>query len=195
MREDFDAFLELKGGKVPVVGETVDEEFGGTGAIELDSFGFGGIRNLARDFAPKDDAPGTTMQPSVWGWDDDPDDAEGDAPKEVQHFSIEKPVDNASPNLFQAYCSSSLAPPDRLSYTEAIVSLRKPIAQTPTVYIRMTFTNVYVTEYDFSTSDEGPPIETITFSFRKVKFEYYPQTQTNTKGSAVTGEWDFAMVD
>lgn len=196
MAQIFDAFLELIGGTVPVTGETADVTFKPKYAIELDSFSFGSTESLEDDFKAPEGADASWDQMSLDDDDFELDnyDKADDAPKKIQHFTIDKLVDMSSPNLFQAYCSSSLAPADRHSYTTAKVSIRKNSGGV-IVFIEFVFGDVYVTEYKLGTVDEGPPKETVTFSFRSVQYYYYPQDSHGDLLAPIMEEDDFSLVD
>lgn len=197
MEQIFDAFLELIGGNVPAYGETIDAAFAAKKAIEIDHFEFGGLESLAKDFAPPEDPASGWDEMSLEGDDMfelDNLDSERDAPKAIQHFSIEKQADNSSPNLFQAYCSSSLPPAERHSYTSAKVSIRKNSGGV-VVFMEFVFGDVYVVEYSFDAKDEGPPKETVKFSFRTVELYYYPQNPDGSMASPITATVDFSLVD
>jgi len=89
-------------------------------------------------------------------------------------FSITKQVDEASPILFEAYCSGT-TPASQYEWPTGVVHLRRPSATAPLTFLKMTFEMVAVYKYTLSTSGDDFPVESVEFSFWSWAMEYYQQ--------------------
>ena len=103
----------------------------------------------------------------------------------VSDFSIMKSTDSSSPVLFQKCCDGSVIP-------SATVTLQRQVQGTATPYLVYTFTNVYVTNVDWS-GDGGPgnsAMESVSFCFQVGQVEYTQQKKDGSAASAIHGGWD-----
>jgi type VI protein secretion system component Hcp len=119
-----------------------------------------------------------------------------DEAQQVDHlyFSVTKVVDTASPFLFLNYCQVAADKADQNKFSEAVISLRKP-GSANFVYLKLTFTDVYVVTYSVNLSDPqtNTPVETVKFCCATYKLEYTGQAATGAPDASSRRElgWDF----
>jgi len=175
-----DMFLELKRGMNNIVGETTDEQFKLKKAIEITGFDFD-LEDMVSD-SGKPQVDKKTGKP---------------IPREPIKlaFSIEKHVDNSSAQLYLSYCLTLLPPPTFPSkppaqIDKATVSIRKS-GGGQVAFLVYYFEEVFVTSYTLSVKSEYPT-ETVVFSYKKVKMDYFSQEASGTLAAAQRDVgWDF----
>ncbi len=188
-----DGFLQItdttdSGEEYSVEGESQDPDF--QKAIELTSFEMGSTSGFdendeAEEIDPEYFIGGLFGEPNEFTPPDEPADFED---HDACEFAVEKLLDYASPDLFEAWCLSEAGLGE---FQKAIVSLRKATgANTREVYIKFVFTDVKVNEYRLSIGSDGVPKETVKFSFRKLSMSYRPQAGGGSLGTPIKGGWD-----
>ncbi len=206
-----DGFLALTKGQAKIKGEATDAGFQET--IEVLSFEMGSSQGFDEDALFAEQGEGARRETagnrmldsaefgmaSLFGGDDfgtfsDADFAqfEGKDLAEVDacQFEITKQLDQSSPDLFRAYCSShSLA--TREVFETGVLTLRKATGGTRQPYLVFNFSDVVVVGYTLQIDSSAFPRETVTFSFAKVKMEYKPQKDDGTLGTAIRSGWNF----
>ena len=103
----------------------------------------------------------------------------------VKDFTVTKATDSASPVLFQKCCDGSVI-------ATGVVTLQRQVSGVATPYLVYNFTNVYVTNMDWS-GDGGPgnsAMESVSFCFQVGTVDYTPQKDDGTAGTAIHGGWD-----
>jgi type VI secretion system secreted protein Hcp len=165
-----DAFLELKqGGKSVCQGETLDAAFRAKGAIQLLGF---------------------TLQSNVDLANDAKASANGEGEQKVFTLKIKKEVDNASPDLFRAYCLH--ATKQEKAFDEATLTVRKAAGQQMLNYLVLQLTSVTLQGYKLDSADgDSVPEENIDLAFGKLMIQYYPQKASGTAAALKPGGWDF----
>jgi type VI secretion system secreted protein Hcp len=104
---------------------------------------------------------------------------------DVNHlpFSVNKPLDSASPKLYEALHNGTHIP-------KVIVELTRPTGKTPLVYMRYTMTNVALSSVNTSAdghADSSFPSETIGMTYTTMQWEYTKQDDTGAaKGTVAT---------
>jgi type VI protein secretion system component Hcp len=199
-----DGFLELiKQGK-PVEGETLDRIFTKKKASSIASFSMEGEDNESP--ADEDsDADSTTQQPLPQPGQGPlqfrqpsastaPTTAPVQAAKKEKKkypitFKVTKEIDQASPELYLAYCKNA----DLLTsqpFDTAKVTLRKAGGKNKLVYLVLEFSKVRVKSYSVSAEGEKLPVETVNFNCTAVKLQYRSQRLKGLASAQITG-WDF----
>jgi type VI secretion system secreted protein Hcp len=165
-----DAFLELKqGGRSICQGETLDTQFRAKGAIQLTGF---------------------TLQSNIDLSSEAKASQNGDGDAKVFTLKIKKEVDNASPDLFRAYCLH--ATKQEKAFDEATLTVRKSAGQQMLQYLVLQFSNVTLQSYKLESSDgDSVPEENIDLAFGKLMIQYYPQKSTGGAAALKPGGWDF----
>jgi type VI protein secretion system component Hcp len=165
-----DLFLVLtNGGKNVCVGETLDATYSAKGAVELKSF---------------------TLKSNIDLSSDDTSSSAGGEQKKVFTLSIKKVVDNASPDLFRAYCMH--ATKQEKAFESGTLTVRKSAGQGALEYMTLVLGNVTVQSFKLEASDgDTLPEESIDLAFGTLAVNYYPQKAVGSAGSMITGGWDF----
>lgn len=173
-----DAFLQFtkKGTAIEVAGETQDKTFksppgGGPAAFELIKWSFG--------------ASNTATISSATG-------GAGAGKAEFDAFSITKPVDQATPYLFQTACVGG-------HYDQVTLWLRKSGGSQTDAgkpYVQWTFKMMFIEKMSWSSGDDQPT-EDIQFRYGAIQFVYTPQ---DTQGqllpaNAKTTSWSQVLND
>src|SRR5262249_9226553 len=134
----FDAFLELlTRGKPAVTGETLDEEFKPRKAMEIASFKLQSQRDMTDGDASDGLTEGTTLF----------------------QLSVTKEVDNATPDLYLAYCKQASS--REANYDLMRLTVRKAAGATKFTYLVLQFANVFVKSWKLENSDDGLPEEKV----------------------------------
>jgi len=101
----------------------------------------------------------------------------------VQDIHFTKHVDKSSPNLFINCCSGKSIP-------TAILTVRKA-GEKPQEYMTFTLSDVIVSSFNHKGGDgDELPVETVSFTFSKIKYEYKPQSADGTLGATVAKTYD-----
>jgi len=101
----------------------------------------------------------------------------------VQDIHFTKHVDKSSPNLFINCCSGKLIP-------TAVLTVRKA-GEKPQEYMIVTLSDVVVSSYNHKAGDNDElPVETVSLTFSKIKYEYKPQSADGTLGATVAKTYD-----
>lgn len=103
----------------------------------------------------------------------------------VRDLSFNHFVDKASPNLM-LYCLQGK------HVAKATVSVRKAGGEKPLKYLKIEMEDIIVSNVSVSCSEaDERPIESVSLSFAKVKFEYQAQDKTGkAAGGVVQAGWD-----
>lgn len=104
----------------------------------------------------------------------------------VQDFNVLKYVDCASPVIFRRSCDGLVLP-------QVEVTLQKQQGDEKLPYLRLTFTNAYVTSFQWNGSNgtsNDTPLEAISFVFETCQVEYLTQLDDGTPGQPVVTDWD-----
>ena len=178
-----DAYLILRKGKgsPTISGETLDKEFDPKEAVQLKKFRLASQQSFTED--DEEEEPSTETSPEP----------ENDKPYFV--FSIEKEIDSATTQLFQAYCDhakdTTNAKKDGV-FSEGLVYLRKASGGKALKYVIFQFKEVYIKTWSLKNTDEDAlPEETIEFCFKTCTIQYYPQTADGKAAPVVSGYADF----
>jgi type VI protein secretion system component Hcp len=165
----FDLFLEFKhGGKNVCQGETLDAVYKAKGAFELTSF---------------------TLKSNI-DLSSDSDSAQSSDDKKVFILSIKKEIDNASPDLFRAYCMH--ATKQEKAFDQATLTVRKAAGAGSLEFMVLELSNVTIQSYKIEATDSDDlPEENIDVAFGKLMLRYYPQKAGGGAGSMKPGGWDF----
>ena len=113
----------------------------------------------------------------------------GDGRGQVSTFKITKPVDAASPVLFQTCCAGT-------SFPTATVTVRRAGGAAPLEFLVYTFTKVYVSKVTTACPVLGGdhmPVEEVELSFASIHQKYVPQRPDGAGGSPIEGGWDVAL--
>jgi type VI secretion system secreted protein Hcp len=103
----------------------------------------------------------------------------------VQDISLTKHVDKASPNLLKFCCSGK-------HFKEAVLTVRKA-GEKPVEYLKITMEQVLISSVSTGGSGgEDRLTENVSLNFAKFKFEYTPQKDDGSAGSAVEAHWNIA---
>jgi type VI secretion system secreted protein Hcp len=100
-------------------------------------------------------------------------------------FNITKKTDMSSPQLFQACCLGKHFP-------SATVTLHKAAGENPIDYLKLEFTDVFVTDMQWAgTSGMGDdvPEEHVAFTFGKVSMTYNTQKPDGSKDQAIVASY------
>jgi type VI secretion system secreted protein Hcp len=103
----------------------------------------------------------------------------------LSSFNITKRTDMSSPQLFQACCLGKHFP-------KATVTLHKAAGENPVDYLRLDFTDVFVTDMQWAgTSGMGDdvPEESVAMTFGKVEMTYTTQKTDGTKDKAIVASY------
>lgn len=103
----------------------------------------------------------------------------------AQNLTLTKRVDKSSPTLMLGVFQGTRFP-------SAVLFVRNQATSgTALDFFKITLTDVAVTAYSTSTSNNGELIEQVSFSMATVKFDYQPQNPDGTaNGAIVTGGWN-----
>jgi type VI secretion system secreted protein Hcp len=105
---------------------------------------------------------------------------------QVQDLSVTKWVDKATPNLMQSCAMGK-------TLDQGILTVRKAGGTSPVEYLKITMTEVIVTQVQTGGSQgEDKLTENVTLNFRKFKFEYTEQDAKGGKGTTSPFGWDIA---
>ena len=103
----------------------------------------------------------------------------------VQDISLTKHTDKASPNLLKFCCSGK-------HFKEAVLTVRKA-GEKPVEYLKITMEQVLISSVSTGGSGgEDRLTENVSLNFAKFKFEYTPQKDDGSAGSAVEAHWNIA---
>jgi type VI secretion system secreted protein Hcp len=102
----------------------------------------------------------------------------------MQDFHFTKKVDKASPKLMEACASGQHFP-------KSTVVARKA-GKEQQEFFKITFSDCMISSYQTGGSDGGEPIpmDSISFNFGKIEYEYKEQKSDGTLGGATKGGWD-----
>lgn len=96
----------------------------------------------------------------------------------MQDFNFSMSVNKASPKLLLACAQGTHIP-------EALLTCRKA-GKDQQEYLKIKFTDLLVSSYQTGGSSGAVvPIESISFNFTKIEYEYYPQKKDGTLGPKV----------
>ncbi|WP_213806543.1 type VI secretion system tube protein Hcp [Granulicella sp. dw_53] len=76
--------------------------------------------------------------------------------------------DSAAPLLFKTIVNGQLIP-------SILVSGLKTIGKGPAPFVQFTYTNAYLTGLSFSMGDQGLNVDSCTFNFQQIGFEYFEE--------------------
>ncbi len=103
----------------------------------------------------------------------------------VQDLSFTKYVDSATPKLMLACCNGK-------HYDSALLTVRKA-GEKPVEYIKIKLTEVLVTSVSAGGSGgEDRLTENVTLNFAKVHYDYTPQDDKGSAGTAIPMSWDIS---
>jgi type VI secretion system secreted protein Hcp len=101
----------------------------------------------------------------------------------VQDISITKHVDKSSPNLLKFCCNGK-------HFKECVLTVRKAGEQ-PVEYIKLTLKEVIISSVSTGGSGgEDHLTENVSLNFAEFKFEYTPQKDDGSAGSAIEAHWN-----
>lgn len=101
-----------------------------------------------------------------------------------ERFVVKKFVDAASPAFVQHLLDG------RAIKSATFVVRRSGGGAKPTIQIDLT--NVRVVDVQVTGSDSGRPTETVSFTFSKLSYQYFPLDKAGNPGPAVVAIWDQA---
>lgn len=102
----------------------------------------------------------------------------------VQDITINKWVDQATPNLWKLCCNGK-------HEDEAVLTIRKAGGDSPVEYLKITMEEVLISDLQTgSSSGDEDVTETISLNFAKFKLEYTPQEADGSAGATVETGWD-----
>lgn len=102
----------------------------------------------------------------------------------VQDMTINKWVDQATPNLWKLCCNGK-------HEDEAILTIRKAGGDSPVEYLKITLEEVLIADLQTGSAQGDEDVtETLTLNFAKFKLEYTPQEADGTGGATVETGWD-----
>jgi type VI secretion system secreted protein Hcp len=102
-------------------------------------------------------------------------------------FHITKTIDKSSPKLADALASGQHIPTVELTVRKA--------GDKPLEYIKITMTDCIISSYSAVGGGSGAgdlPMESISFNFGKIEFNYVPQNTDGTAGDTIHMGWDLA---
>jgi len=103
----------------------------------------------------------------------------------VQDLSFTKWVDSSTPVLMLACCNGK-------HYPEATLVVRKA-GEKPVEYIKIKMTEVLITAVSSGGSGgEDRLTENVTLNFAKVAYDYVPQDEKGSAGTAIPMSWNIA---
>jgi type VI secretion system Hcp family effector len=98
-------------------------------------------------------------------------------------FTVTRPVDPATPGVFQSCCAGK-------HYKTVVIEMRKAGGEgAAKTYLKYTFALVYVTKINWSGQGDEGPEETITFEYGKLDTQYQPQTDGSGTSAALSPYW------
>lgn len=101
----------------------------------------------------------------------------------VQDISLTKHVDKASPNILKFCCNGK-------HFGEAVLTVRKA-GEKPVEYIKITMKEVIISSVSTGGSGgEDRLTENVSLNFAEFKFEYTPQKDDGSGGSAIEALWN-----
>lgn len=102
----------------------------------------------------------------------------------AQDFHFVKRIDTASP-LLAKHCASGQ------HIKSALLTLRKA-GKEQVEYTKINFSDLMISSYATGGSEGGGVLPNcqVSFTFAKIKFEYWPQKPDGTLGGVVPFEWD-----
>ncbi|MCH8477299.1 MAG: type VI secretion system tube protein Hcp [Wenzhouxiangella sp.] len=102
----------------------------------------------------------------------------------VQDITINKWVDQATPNLWKLCCNGK-------HEDEAVLTIRKAGGDSPVEYLKITMEEVLISDLQTgSSSGDEDVTETISLNFAKFKLESTPQESDGSAGATVETGWD-----
>jgi type VI secretion system secreted protein Hcp len=102
----------------------------------------------------------------------------------VQDMTINKWVDQATPNLWKLCCNGK-------HEDEAVLTIRKAGGDSPVEYLKITLEEVLIADLQTGSAQGDEDVtETLTLNFAKFKLEYTPQEADGTGGATVETGWD-----
>ncbi|HXV39253.1 MAG TPA: type VI secretion system tube protein Hcp [Nitrosopumilaceae archaeon] len=103
---------------------------------------------------------------------------------QFQDFHFTKKVDKSSPKLMQAVATG-----EHLKSVELTV---RKAGGTQMDYYIVHLEDVLVSSYSSSGSSGEVPMESISFNYQKIEFQYIPTNPDGTAGQAVKASWNLA---
>lgn len=104
----------------------------------------------------------------------------------VQNLTLTKRVDKSSTALMLAVFQGT-------HFTSAVLSVRNQGAN-PLDFFKITLSDIVVTSYTTSASGDGSLVESVSFSFGTIRFDYQPQNPDGTaSGGPITGGWNITQ--
>ena len=100
----------------------------------------------------------------------------------VQHFTVKKPIDKASPVLFK-FCMSHKVMP------EVLITQRKR-GENAIDHMKIKLKNAVIFSIDHSGEKDSEGLEIVTFKFEGIEKEYTPQGSDGKPQGAVSMKWD-----
>ncbi|MGI0009339.1 MAG: Hcp family type VI secretion system effector [Nitrosopumilaceae archaeon] len=146
-----------------IEGESIDRAHGGQ--LEVESWSFGASQ---------------TSSTSTGG--------AGTGKVSMQDFHFTKRVDKSSPKLAEALLSGEHIPSIELFVRKA--------GDTPLEYMKVKLSDCLISGYSVSggsTAGEDKPVESISFNFSKIEFEYTEQKADGSAGATTRMGWDLAL--
>ncbi len=102
----------------------------------------------------------------------------------VQDMTINKWVDQATPNLWKLCCNGK-------HEDEAILTIRKAGGDDPVEYLVITLEDVLISDLQTGAAQDDERVtETLSLNFAKFKLEYTPQEDDGSGGASVETGWD-----
>jgi type VI protein secretion system component Hcp len=178
-----DAFLEIIDEENPVHGESDDEVFKAKKAIEVLSVSLEPVKATSVETPPEGEATRTKGVRSPLA-----------APRSFK-LDITKEVDNASPNLFLAYCRflTNADPAYCKPFDSMRLTLRKAAGPNALNYLVLEFSDVFVVSYKMKIGgSETVATEDVSFGFESCMMTYRIQTTTGRGHSPNIKTWNFA---
>lgn len=104
---------------------------------------------------------------------------------EFTDIFVQAYLSKASPKLMEAVATGKLIP------SVVLTGLRSGADGSQHEYLEITLTNVQVTAYQTGGSQSEPlPIDSLSFNYEKIEYEYTPQNADGTAGSPVKAGYD-----
>ena len=163
------------------------------GTILISGLSFGQAEAAVDMFLKIDDVPGESeaaghpdeIDVLAWGWGTSGSAGGGGGAGKVsvQDISFTKEMGRASPSIMQKCCDGS-------NIGEIKLTLCTIGSVTPEhCYLQITLENAIVSSYSIGAQGEDPvPIEKVTFTFQKIKMDYFPEGEERPES---TGEVEF----
>jgi len=104
---------------------------------------------------------------------------------DFQNFSIVKTIDSSTPDLNMHCCNGKHIPKVEIELCSAIEDKH--------VFMKYELSDVIVASVSpggSAQSDEVRPLETVSFAYGKIKWEYTAMTQDGKAGASVDRTWD-----